>query len=110
MTLLQFSNFDEPFIAFESFIEGCLAEGFTPELAPFLLMVGPDDLHLAQALGHLILVLLGLSFNALSNHFFWAIGVLDRQVFLMLDRIDLSFQGTHGIGLLIFGAKHRLHR
>ena len=54
-------------------------------------MVCPDDLHLAQALGHLLLVLLGLSFDTLSNHFFWAIVVLDRQGFLMLDRIDFSF-------------------
>ena len=65
-------------------------------------MVCPDDLHLAQALGHLLLVLLGLSFDTLSNHFFWAIGVLDRQGFLMLDRIDLSFKGTHRIRLLLF--------
>ena len=110
MTLLQFSNSDKPIITFNSFIKSSLAEGFAPELAPFLLMIGPDDLHLAQALGHLLLVLLCLSFDALSNHFFRAIWILNRQVFLMLDRINLSFQGAHGIRLLIFGAKHRLHR
>ena len=89
--MLQFSNSDETFIALKSFIEGGLVEGFAPELTPFLLMVCPDDLHLAQALSNLLLVLFGLSFDALSNNFFRAIWVFDRQVFLMLDRIDFSF-------------------
>ena len=102
MALLQFSNSDESFITFESFIKRGLAEGFTPELASFLLMICPDDLHLAQTLCHLILVLLGLCFDALTDHFFWTIRVLYMQVFLMLNRIDFCFQGAHRIRLLLF--------